>query len=71
MKGEMLGSYCNCCVVVCIICFILFYVSFVCKCVLPPGDSPIAVNKYIMSYHKGIYEVRRKNKTCPIDFNNQ
>jgi len=28
----------------------LFYVLFVCKCVLPPGDNPIAVNKYIISY---------------------
>ena len=27
------------------------YVLFVCKCVLPPGDNPIAVNKYIISYH--------------------
>jgi hypothetical protein len=26
-------------------------VLFVCKCVLPPGDNPIAVNKYIISYH--------------------
>ena len=32
-------------------CFVLFYVLFVCKCVLPPGDNPIAVNKYITSYH--------------------
>ena len=31
-------------------CFVLFYVLFVCKCVLPPGDNPIAVNKYIISY---------------------
>jgi len=33
----------------------MFYVLFVCKCVLPPGDNPIAVNKYIIiiyqSYH--------------------
>ena len=28
----------------------LFYVLFVCKCVLPPGDNPIAVNKYNISY---------------------
>jgi hypothetical protein len=28
--------------------FVLFYVLFVCKCVLPPGDSPTAVN--IISY---------------------
>jgi hypothetical protein len=26
----------------------LFCVLFVCKCVLPPGDNPIAVNKYII-----------------------
>jgi hypothetical protein len=30
--------------------FVLFYVLFVCKCVLLPGDNPIAVNKYIISY---------------------
>jgi hypothetical protein len=29
--------------------FVLFYVVFVCKCVLPLGDNPIAVNKYIIS----------------------
>jgi hypothetical protein len=29
--------------------FVLFYVVSVCKCVLPPGDNPIAVNKYIIS----------------------
>jgi len=41
----------NCCVVLCIVCFVSFYVLFVCKCVpLPPGVNPIAVNKYI-SYH--------------------
>jgi len=27
--------------------FVLFYVLFVCKYLLPPGDNPIAVNKYI------------------------
>jgi hypothetical protein len=26
--------------------FVLFCVLFVCECVLPPGDNPIAVNKY-------------------------
>jgi hypothetical protein len=30
--------------------FVLFYVLFVCKCILPPGDNPIAVNKYIILY---------------------
>jgi hypothetical protein len=38
-------------VVICVVLllFLLFYVLFVCKCVLPPGDNPIAVNKYIKS----------------------
>jgi hypothetical protein len=37
--------------VVCVVLllFVLFYVLFVCKCVLPPGDNPNAVNKYIIS----------------------
>jgi hypothetical protein len=26
---------------------VLFYVLFVCECVLPPGDNPTADNKYI------------------------
>jgi len=30
--------------------FVLFYVLFVSKCVLPPGENPTAVNKYILSY---------------------
>jgi hypothetical protein len=40
-------------VVICVVrlLFVLFYVLFVCKCVLPPGDNPTAVNKYI-SYLK-------------------
>jgi hypothetical protein len=44
-------------VVICVVrlLFVLFYVLFVCKCVLPPGDNPIAVNKYIISYH--IYDI--------------
>jgi hypothetical protein len=37
--------------------FVLFYVLFVCKCVLPPGDNAIAVNKYIISYHNGCSQV--------------
>ena len=31
----------------------LFYVLFVCKCVLPPGDNPIEVNKYIIYVKTG------------------
>ena len=38
------------CICVVRLLFVLFYVLFVCKCVLLPGDSPIAVNKYIISY---------------------
>jgi hypothetical protein len=38
-------------VIICVVrlLFVLFYVLFVCKCVLPPGDNLIAVNKYIIS----------------------
>jgi len=35
------------CICVVRLLFVLFCVLFVCKCVLPPGDNPIAVNKYI------------------------
>jgi len=45
-------------VVLCIVCFVLFYVLFVCKCVLPPGDNPIAVNKYIISYQYRNTEIK-------------
>jgi hypothetical protein len=31
---------------------VLFCVLFVCKCVLPPGDNPTAVNKYIITVFK-------------------
>jgi len=36
---------------------LLFYVLFVCKWVLPPGDNPIRVNKYIISYHIISYHI--------------
>jgi hypothetical protein len=35
--------------------FVLFYVLFVCKCVLPPGDNPIAAHKYIISIYFSTY----------------
>jgi hypothetical protein len=40
-------------VVICVVrlLFVLFCVLFVCKCVLLPGDNPMAVAKYIMLYH--------------------
>jgi hypothetical protein len=39
-------------VVICVVLllFVLFYVLFACKCVLPPGDNPTAVKKYIIPY---------------------
>jgi len=46
------GPHSSTLVVICVarLLFVLFCVLFVCKCVLPPGDNPVAVNKYI-SYH--------------------
>jgi hypothetical protein len=46
------GPHSSTLVVICIVwfLFVLFCVLFVCKCVLPPGDNPIAVNKYIILY---------------------
>jgi hypothetical protein len=36
------------CICVVWLLFVLFYVLFLCKCVPPPGDNPIAANKYII-----------------------
>jgi hypothetical protein len=49
----LLSCYLCYLVVICVVrlLFVLFYVLFVCKCVLPPGDNPTAVNKYIILYH--------------------
>ena len=43
------GPHFSTLVVICVVwlLFVLFCVLFVCKCVLPPGDNPIAVNRYI------------------------
>ena len=43
------GPHSSTLVVICVVrlIFVLFYVLFVCKCVLPLGDNQIAVNKYI------------------------
>jgi hypothetical protein len=43
------GPHSSTLVVICIVrlLFVLLSVLFVCKCVLPPGDNPIAVNTYI------------------------
>jgi len=53
--GHGPHSFTLVCICVVRLLFELFYVLFVCKCVLPPGDNPIAVNKYIISYHKNVY----------------
>jgi hypothetical protein len=36
-------------IIICVVrlSFVLFYVVFVCKCILTPGDNPIAVSKHI------------------------
>jgi hypothetical protein len=59
------GSHSSTLVVICVVCllFVLFYVLFVCKCVLPPGDNPIAVNKYIISYY-----IIKLNILCQLIF---
>jgi len=43
------GPHSSTLVVICVVqlLFVLFYVLFACKCVLPPGDNPTVVNKYI------------------------
>ena len=43
------GPHSSTLVVICVVrlLFVLLYVLFVYKCVLPPGDNPIIVNKYI------------------------
>jgi hypothetical protein len=47
------GPHYSTLVVICVVSllFVLFYVLFVCKCVLLPGDNPIAVNKYRVSHY--------------------
>jgi hypothetical protein len=46
----LFGCYYLCCsdVIICVVqmlLFVLFYILSVCKCVLPLGDNPTAVNK--------------------------
>jgi hypothetical protein len=67
--GHSLHSS-NCCVVLCIVCFVSFYVLFVCECVLlPPGDNPIAVNKYIISsYHINVMAYKTLYSACAHSF---
>jgi len=54
------GPHSSTLIVICVVqlLFVSFYVLFVCKCVLPPGDNPIAVNKYVISDHIKITRIR-------------
>ena len=54
------GPHSSTLVVICVVrlLFVLFYVLFVFKCVLPPGDNPTAVYIYIISYHKSYNSIR-------------
>jgi len=47
---------------------VLFYVLFVCKCVLPPDDDPIAVNKYINIGNGRIvtHKCSSESRTCKV-----
>jgi hypothetical protein len=44
------GPHSSTLVIICVVqlLFVSFCILFVCKCVLPPGDNPTAVNKYII-----------------------
>jgi len=46
------GPHSSTLVVICVVhlLFVFLDALFVCKCVLAPGDNPITVNKYIISY---------------------
>ena len=60
------GQHSSTLVVICVVSllFVLFSVLFVCKCVLPPGDNPTAVNKYII--HHINYPVLLWGHSIPI-----
>ena len=51
------GTHSSTLVSICVVrlLFVLFYVLFVCKCVLPPGDNSTVVNKYIKISNIYIY----------------
>ena len=59
------GLHSSILLVICVVrlLFVLFYVLFVCKCVPPPGDNPIAVNKYIIHFPSGM---AARTRTCPF-----
>ena len=51
------GPHSSTLVLICVVrlLFVLFHALFVCKCVLPPGDNPIAVNKYTI-YNSNMFQ---------------
>ena len=61
-KGH--GPHSSTLVVICVVqlLFVLFCVLLVCKCVLPPGDNPIAVNKYINTFVEQLVKMRKYQK---------
>ena len=69
VKLTKTGPHFSTLVVICVVrlLFVLFYVLFVCNCVLPPGDNQIAVNKYIISVISYIINIT-KNFTRPQRF---
>ena len=54
------------CICVVRLLFVLFYVLFVCKCVLPPGDNPVAVNKYIIILYQLLIAQRATDGKCKM-----
>jgi hypothetical protein len=50
------------CICVVRLLFVLFCVLFVCKCVLPRGDNPTAVNKYMVSYWRPRIQVPSRTR---------
>ena len=56
------------CICVVRLLFVLFYVLFVCKCVLPLGDNPIAVNKCIIISISIVKDLDRYDKAPRKEF---
>jgi hypothetical protein len=65
-KGHGPHSSTLVCIFVVRLLFVLFYVLFMCKCVLSPGDNPIAVNKYHIMYHIVYHIISRTIGICRI-----
>jgi hypothetical protein len=57
-------------VVICVVwlLFVLFYVLFVCKCLLPPGENPTAVNKFINNHSAAGSEYILKPSDCVVSY---